>query len=305
MAITVMSGAARALVMDLEARGIDPTPFLGAAALTRAAVFDPDRRLPVGAVDRLWQAAGTAVGDPLEAAARLPLGAYRVLDFVAAHSETVGSGLQRIAAYFPLVDPRVRMRVETDLIDDDGRGIATLSMTMRDGSPTPVMAQRYTFAAIVHRFRQFCGVHWPLLRVEFAGDDVPDVARHAAFFGSEIRMRQRRPMIVVTSETFAMALPARERELLPLLDQHARLQMAALGLKDEPVEGLAEAVRLACAEGRPSLPSVARRLGVPARTLQRRLEEAGTWHRRCERTHGLREIVPAASAGTRPPAEGA
>ena len=148
MAITVMSGAARALVMDLEARGIDPTPFLGAAALTRAAGFDPDRRLPVGAVDRLWQAAGTAVGDPLEAAARLPLGAYRVLDFVPAHSETVGSGLQRIAAYFPLVDPRVRMRVETDLIDDDGRGIATLSMTMRDGSPTPVMAQRYTFAAI-------------------------------------------------------------------------------------------------------------------------------------------------------------
>jgi AraC-like DNA-binding protein len=276
MATTVMSGAARALVMDLEARGVNAAPLLAKAGLTREDVFDPDHRLPAGVTEQLWLAASPHLPDPLTAAAQLPLGAYRVLDFLSAHSETVGAGLQRFAAYFPLVDPRIRMIADAHAVDDDGGAIATLTMVARDGSDLPGMAQSFTFAAIVHRFRQFSGVCWPLVRVEFAASNVTDVRAHAEFFGCTIRVNQPAARLVVSSATFAMPLPAGERELLPLLDQLARQQMAELRLEDEPVRGFGEAVRLACADGRPTLSAIARRLDVSSRSLQRRLGEAGT-----------------------------
>jgi AraC-like DNA-binding protein len=266
-----MSGAARAIVLDLEALGINPDPYLAEVGLSRKEVFDPDQRLAPRLTEALWAAAAEHMGDPLRAAARLPLGAYRVIDFVAAKSETVGAGLRRIASYFPLVDPRVRLVVEEDVVD------STLSMLTADGSPVPPVAQLFTFAAIVLRSRRFTGLDWPLARVDFtfdAPDDAPEIERT---FGSACAFGQQTPRLVLTRETFSLPLPSAEREILPLLDQHAQeeLERLDLDLEREPVPGFHEALRAACAEGRPTLSIVARRLAVSPRSLQRRLDEQG------------------------------
>jgi len=270
-----MSGAARALVLDLEALGVDAAPYLQEAGLTREEVFDPDRRLAVGLTEALWAAAAEHLTDPLRAAMRLPLGAYAVVDFVAAKSETVGAGLGRIAEYFPLVDPRVRMVVGQD-VKGGVRPFFFLSLAMADGRPVPAFAQQFTFAAIVLRSRRFTGVDWPLLRVELTFERSENEAELEATFGCPIAFDRATARLVLEQSAFDLELPSAERELLPLLDQHAKGQLGNLGAADEPLASIHQALRSACAEGRPTLLAVAKRMGTSARSLQRRLDERKT-----------------------------
>lgn len=271
---TVMSGAARAVVLDLEALGVDPAPYLEQAGLLREDVFDPDRRLTAGKTESLWAAAAEHLHDPVRAAGRLPLGAYQVVDFIVTKSETVGAALRRIAAYFPLVDPRVRMIVTEGAPGADSA--CALSMLTVDGSPVPALAQQFTFAAIVLRSRRFCGVDWPLERVEFTFPPALAGADLERAFGCPIAFGRQTARLLLSSSIFGFPLPTAEREILPLLEQHARLQLQELGIRDEPVPGLRAALISACAEGRPTLTVLARRLGASPRSLQRRLEDHGT-----------------------------
>lgn len=271
-----MSGAARAIVLDLEALGVDPEAYLVQAGLSREEVFDPDRRLVPGRTEALWAAAAEHLQDPLRTAARLPLGAYSVVDFVAAKSETVGAGLRRIAEYFPLIDPRVRMTVESAGRDSQGELVSTLALVTAGGGPVPPIAQQFTFAAIVLRSRRFTGLDWPLLRVEFTFPPSPSAVELSRTFGCPIDFERDVARLVLGTDTFELRLPTAERELLPLLDQHAQGQMEQVGIQDEPVPGLRDALRSICAEGRPSLLALAKRLGMSSRSLQRRLDEQGT-----------------------------
>jgi AraC-like DNA-binding protein len=274
MPLTVMSGAARAVVLDLEALGVDPAPYLERAGLLREDVFDPDRRLSAGQTESLWAAAAEYLRDPVRAAARLPVGAYQVVDFIVAKSETVGAALRRIAAYFPLVDPRVRMIVTEAA--PGAQSACALSMLTVDGSPVPPLAQQFTFAAVVLRSRRFCGVDWPLERVEFTFSPSEAAADLEHAFGCRVSFGQQTARLLLSSSTFSLPLPTAEREILPLLEQHARKQLQEMGIRDEPVPGLRAALISACAEGRPTLTVLARRLGASPRSLQRRLEERAT-----------------------------
>ena len=106
---TVLSVATRAVLDACVRLGLDAEELLGTAGLTRAEVLDPDNRLPAPRVDALWRAAHARANAPmlaLHAAEALPFGAYKVIDFVAANSATVGDALRRVATYFALVDPR-------------------------------------------------------------------------------------------------------------------------------------------------------------------------------------------------------
>jgi AraC-like DNA-binding protein len=264
-----MSGAARALVLELEAASVDPERYLAEAGLTRADVMDPDHRLEAGRTEALWRAAGQHIGSPLRIAARLPLGAFQVLDFVCAHSETVGAGLRRLAVYFPLVDPRVHVGVE------EGSHPA-LTMRAADGGSLPRVAQEFTLAAVVLRSRAFTGVNWRLERVELSFPAPADTKEHEDVFRAPLIFDAAEPRLVLSRAAFDSPVPTAQTALLPLLDEHARGRLASVQRSSEPVPGLAEAVRHACAEGRPTLPAVARRVRLTPRTLQRRLIDAGT-----------------------------
>jgi AraC-like DNA-binding protein len=115
-----------------------------------------------------------------------------------------------------------------------------------------------------------------LTRVEFTFDAPSDVQQIERTFGCPCAFGQAAPRLVLTGAVFALPLPSAERELLPLLEQHAEQELGRLDLDREVVPGLRDALRSACAEGRPTLTLVARRLAVSPRSLQRRLDERGT-----------------------------
>src|SRR5690348_355717 len=93
---------------------MDVAGLLADAGLTEAEVEQPEGRLRGEAVSTLWRLALARSPDPLlalRAAVAVPFGAYRVIDFLAASSPTVGASIARVARYFPLINSALELRI--------------------------------------------------------------------------------------------------------------------------------------------------------------------------------------------------
>lgn len=270
MRVTVLPVATRALAEACARLGLDAGALLARAGVDRALLDDPDARLPADRADALWREAIAAAGDPalaLRAAEQTPFGAFRVLDYLGASGDTVGDGLRRVAAYFPLVDPRAALAVE-----DRGGSVALVFRGVAAELPPP--AQEYTLAILASRVRHVApGAPYA---VELAFARPAHAPEHARVLGVEPTFDAAAPALVLPRAAWDAPTRTRDRTLLTALDAHARDVLA----RAAPAPGAAARVRAAVAAdlaGRePSLAAVARRLGVSARTLQRRLEAEGT-----------------------------
>ncbi len=238
---------------------------------TAPGLGDPDARIPADAADAVWREASLASGDPalaLHAAESTPFGAFRVLDFLGATGATVGEGLERVAAYFPLVDPRGTISVEP------ARDAVALVFRSAAG-PVPPPAQEYTLAILVSRVRHLSAAP-PALGVSFTFARPPTAAEHARVLGVEPAFGAPEPCLTVPRPAWDGPTRASDPGLFAALDAHAR----ALVERAAPSADAAAQVRAAIAAelpGRePALAPVARRLGTSARTLQRRLRDGGT-----------------------------
>jgi AraC-like DNA-binding protein len=284
---TVLPVATRALLEACGRLGLDPAAIAARAGLPGPRLDDPDARLPADVADAVWREAWAASGDPalaLRAAEATPFGAFRVLDFLGATGATVGEGLARVAAYFPLVDPRGAFAVE--------RSPGAVSVSFRSLlGPVPPPAQEYTLAILVSRVRHVAAAP-PALEVRFAFPRPAAVAEHVRVLGVEPAFGAAEAAVVLARATWDGPTRAADPGLFAALDLHART-LAARAAPQEDAVGLAPGapsprgaglgrgqVRAAIGEelpGRePALAAVARRLGTSARTLQRRLAEEGT-----------------------------
>lgn len=276
MDATVLSVASNAVLDACERLGLDREALAEAAGLDLEQLAQPDARIPAAKADAIWTAAVAASADPclaIHAAEALPVGAYRVIDFLVVNAPTLGEGLTRIAAYFPLVDPRGRI----EIVEDEG-GFALMFTTV-DGRPLPRPAVEYTFAALVVRTRQGMGVEWRPRAVEFAGppgapiqeaefERVLGVAASHGAAGNRLR---------IAAADWSRPNERSDQTLFEVLDRHAAMLLVQVP-KPEPslVEGMRAAVGAELRAGtNPVLERVARRLALSGRTLQRRLDEHG------------------------------
>ncbi|WP_242393268.1 AraC family transcriptional regulator [Anaeromyxobacter oryzisoli] len=273
MAATVLPVATRALVEACGRLGLDPDRLLARAGIERARLEDPDSRLEAGQADAVWREALLASGDPalaLRAAEQTPFGAFRVLDYLGASGATVGEGLRRVAAYFPLVDPRAALAVE-----EEAGGAVSLVFRAVGGGALPPQAQEYTLAILASRVRQVTRAPRPELGFRFTFSRPAHAAEHARVLGVEPAYGAPVAALVLSRATWDAPTSGGDPRLLAALDEHAR---ALLG-RASGGDGAARTRAAIWAEltGRePSLAAVARRLGTSPRTLQRRLEEEGT-----------------------------
>ncbi len=268
VADTVLSVASRAILDAYEQLGLDGDALLNAAGLAREEVRDPDRRIPAARADALFAAAYARADDPhlaLHAAEALPFGAYKVVDFLCAHSATVAEAYRRIAAYFALVDVRAQIEVR--------ESPPSLVMRSASGQPVPPPAQEYTFAALIRRMALCVGDDFHPQAVELSFDAPPDASEHQRVFGAPVRFGAPKPRVLFDEATFHASIRDANPALASVLEDHARRLVGELPAGDD----LAGQVRAAIAEqpdsGAATVKSVAKRLAMSERTLSRRLRE--------------------------------
>jgi AraC-like DNA-binding protein len=269
VADTVLSVASRAVVDACRELGLDVDGLLREAGLRAEEIDDPDRRLPAARADALWAAAYARAGDPflaLRAAEALPFGAYKVVDFLCAHSATVGEAFHRVARYFELVDVRA-------VLEPTDAPPAVLMRT-RDGLPVPPPAQEYTFAALVQRMATCAGRSFAPEGVDFTFSPPADPSEHARVLRCAPTFASVIPRLRFSPATWRMPIQRADPALATVLEDHAERLVAELPAGDDVVSRARSAIASALSQGAPSAAEVARALAMSERTLHRRLKEA-------------------------------
>ncbi len=251
---------------------MDPAPALAEAHLMAAALESFDNRLPHAAVRALWEAAARRAGDAwfgLRTARDLPAGDYDLFDYLLSTSATVGAGIKRLISYARLIYDHTNLRL---LIEPgDARIVRRV----------PVTAPQYdefTLALLFVRCRENTGVAWKAHQVTFQHAREPDDGTAAQLFGCPVTFGAPQTEIRFAPSVLELPHAGADSKLLRILTRHADALLATLPAPDSTVGRVRAAITRQATREFPTLRSTAASLGVPERTLQRRLAAEGLSH---------------------------
>jgi AraC-like DNA-binding protein len=261
-------------MVDACARlGLDTDRILAAAGLDRAAIQDPETRIPIEQMQALWREAYALSRDPnlaLHAIEVVPFGAYRVIDFLAASAPTIGAGIAKVSGYFPLINTLVRLPC---VIGDD-EVVVGLEAPTRPSFITRPYAE-YTLAAVFLRMRIATNQRFPLRQIAFSHPRPADTSEHERVFECPVVFDADACRMVLARAVWDLPRAGSDPALFAVLNTHARMLLDQLPTGSDTVNRVRAAIEAELCGGNPRLESVARRLATSPRTLQRRLSDEG------------------------------
>jgi len=273
MSATVLSVSSRAMLEACRRLGLDTGEILKSAQLDRATIDDPDARIPVEQSAAIWRKAYELSGDPnlaLHAIEVLPFGAYRVIDFLATTAPTIGVALAKVADYFPLINDIVRL----PYVVGDSEVTFGVTSPSRPAAITRPYAE-YTLAAVFLRTRIATGQRYSLRRVEFSHDQPVDTSEHERIFECPVVFGAPASQLVIDRPVWDTPRSGANPELFAVLDTHARMLLGQRPPADDIGSRVRQAIDAELRGGNPELESIARKLAMSGRTLQRRLKDEG------------------------------
>ena len=270
---TVLTVTSRALIAACERLGVDTAAMLRSVGIERQTLENPDARLQNRAVGALWAKAYELSGDPvlsLHVAEACPLGAYKVIDYMAASARTVGEAFRCSARYFKLINTAVRLP-----IDESGDPV-TFDVVSESGPPGVSRPYaEFCLAVFVLHVRAATGVPFELRRVTFAHRLPPDVSEHERVFGCPVRFEAEHNRLYLDRAVWEAPTRGAHPGVLTVLIDHADLLLSRLPRGPDLIERTRRAIGGRLRGGDPSLEGVARELGMSERSLQRHLGELG------------------------------
>jgi AraC-like DNA-binding protein len=180
----------------------------------------------------------------------------------------VGAALAKVSDYFPLINGVVRLPYSV------GNRYVTFAVEApsRPAAITRPYAE-YTLAAVFLRTRMGTNQSYRLVRVEFSHPAPADISEHERIFECPVTFGADTCQMVIGREVWEMPRIGGDPTLFSLLDTHARMLMDQLPSPADIVGRVREAIAAELRGGNPKLESIARRLAVSPRTLQRRLRD--------------------------------
>jgi AraC-like DNA-binding protein len=253
--------------------GLDVDQILRRAKLPRSRFSVPRPQGTTAEFFALWRAVEEVSGGDPDLGIRIGVAALpddeNVVSLVAMHSSTLGDGLHQLARYKRLVCPE---RISIDVTNGEAR--MRFDWLLATERPPPILID-IIFAGIVNLARR--GTEKPLqpLRLELNRRRGNETVLEDHFC-CELRFDAPHDMLVFDATALALPMVHRNAQLHAVLGLGLEL---AIGHSDH-VRTLVDDVRMALTEtivgDRPSIGTIAKSLGMSARTLQRRLGELGT-----------------------------
>jgi AraC-like DNA-binding protein len=270
---TVLTVSSRAMVTACARLGVDTDALLRSVGVSRETLEDPDARLEASKVGALWTKAYELSGDPvlsLHAAEACPLGAYKVIDFMAANAATVGEAFRYSARYFPLINTAITLPIDES---DDPVTFGILDESGSAGVSRPFA--EYCFAAFVLHVRAATGVSFPVRSVTFRHGTPPDVSEHERVFGCPVRFQAEHNRLSVDRRAWETPTAHGQPGVLQVLTEHADLLVQKLPRGPDLVERTRRVIGERLRGGDSSIEAVARELATSPRSLQRHLRGLG------------------------------
>ncbi|HVY30517.1 MAG TPA: AraC family transcriptional regulator ligand-binding domain-containing protein [Polyangiaceae bacterium] len=271
----------RALVMGAQQRGIEPKSLAERAGIPAELVSpeilgDPNGRVLAGHIVKLWEFLPVALADECFGLSLASLAAGAPLSvgwWVVWSSPTLGAGLSQAIRYQRLLHDQAR----SELIyrEREREGVYRHQIgAVPDRAPRHAI--EFGFATFARHAQRATGKPILPARVRFQHAPPRDLTQHRAVFGPQLEFQRDTDELVYDLATLELPLLTADASLQEVVESHARGLLAAFpdqhGLDARLRAAICEEMR----QGSLSLDSVARRLGTPSRTLQRRLKSEGT-----------------------------
>lgn len=271
MAGSVLAVSCRALASVCDAHGVATDALLSAAGISRRVLDDPDGRVSPDALVTFWETGYERLSDPalaLHVAESLPRGAYRVIEFLASHSATVGEAFEKLVRYFGVIDDT------TELVIEEHPGTWCFGPATTDpGVPLPAI--EFLLAASYLRIREMTGVDFSPMRLELAAVETAYAQELARVFRCPVLWRAAAHRLCFSPSTWQTPTSRADPALLSVLEDHARALREKHPTRPGFVDRLIAVIEETWVHEVPTLANVAKRLGVSSRTLQRRTNNGG------------------------------
>jgi len=260
------------LLRAVEARGADADAIARELGLDRSAL-GPEQRVPRDTLNRLWELAVAATGDPalgLDAPRHASQTTLHALGYAVLASATLQDALERLVRYRRLVGDVLSLR----LADLGDRYRFEIDVSADPGVPyhavDAIASMCARQARVLHRPR-VCNP----LAVTFARPAPFDVKPYLHLFRAPVRFGADVNALEFTRADVEDPLPAGNAELARGNDEVlakflARLEQQRVSTRVQ------QALLAALPDGAPSKMAIARKLGMSARTLQRHLADEST-----------------------------
>lgn len=286
MGIELSARIGAMIVHSAAASGADPKALEGATGFRSERAQDPDARISLALETALWAEAERLTGDPdfgLHTALRIQPGAFDVLDYAVRTAPTLGAALDRLARYNRLEHDAAVFTMSTE--STPSAALTRVTHTFRGGVPGQALGQHrhsitFTLASLLVIGQQMSGAPLVPREVSFQNAPAGDLAAQARVFGVTPRYAAPDNAVVFLAADLERPVPAADPRLWRVIERHAEALLAA---RPEPSLGLSARVRQALGELADSLPespptlaTLAARLRLSERSLQRHLRDEGT-----------------------------
>ena len=272
---TLSAASVKLLLYAAAQRGANAEALCQAASLDAAQLGDPDGRVPIAAMQRLWPLATKAAADPhldLHLAESIPLASLGVLAYVLLHSPTLGAALAQLCRYQGLACNGTHTRLRCV-------GGASVELVVEVTSPAitdPRYALNSELTVYLHLLRLLSGQPLVPEAVRLAYPLPPDPSEHHRVFApAPVQFGTPDSALRLPATMLALPLPTADPQLLALLEPHAAALLARLPQPSTLADSVRRELLRLLTQAEPTLAAVAAARGVSPRTLQLHLRRAG------------------------------
>ncbi|MEZ4408597.1 MAG: AraC family transcriptional regulator [Polyangiales bacterium] len=269
---TISVQVLRALLFHAASRGHDPAALARGFGVDPGVLADPDGRVPAMVMVRVWNELSALLDDPhlgLTLAEVAKPSALSIAGYLMQAAPTLGDAL------------KILLRYERLLQDTGGTVLEALPDALRVvhrhpvGVDVPGHVAEFGLAVTTHMARRNTGATLVARAIFFEHPRPADTSRHREVFGVEPAFSAGRTEVVIPRAVLDLPQRTADPMLSEILSRDAEALMAKLPRKGDLVDLARRAVAESLPSGDATLERVARRVGVPPRTLQRRLRESG------------------------------
>jgi AraC-like DNA-binding protein len=272
-AITTSAPTLRLFVEALQALGGDWRSILRRCGIEPAELSDPDARLPQDRFEAVWIAARDATGDPcigLHAGARIHAHAVNLLGYLLLSSATLGAGLRRVDHY-----QRVLTGEPWLALTEAGSSLRVRVGAARGAPGFRAIHSEYVAALVLHLLGWVSETRVDPVEARFEHEAACELADYQRTLRCPVKFGGGRSELVLDAATLERPSLHADRVLARVHEEFGERLLAR-----ESHPEVTRRVRHALAERLEAdardLASIARRLGMSARGLQRRLAEEET-----------------------------
>ena len=256
----------------VRALGADLGGFWRATDLTAAIVADDDARISAAQFCVAWAEAVRASGDralALAIAGATPAGAFGIVEYVCRSCPTLGAALRQWVRYLNLLDDAVEVGLDVD-------GDRAYLRVVRDSEAPAPASHELCWALVARQAHELTTVRFRLHAIELAHPAPDDVARYRAWFDAPVIFGAATTRMIFPRAALDASLTSADPTLLAILTRAADELTRTLATDPSLTARVKRALHDLLRTDDAQVEVVAQRLGLTARSLQRRLKDEGT-----------------------------